>query len=304
MTESSPRIGVVGVHGGWSTEALADALERKTGYRLVVDLARASLDLPSGTVRMDDVDLAGLDGLVIKKVSATYSPATLDRLEVLSYLAGRGVPIFSDPNKLLRMIDRLGCTLTLQRGGVPMPETVITEELDVALETVRRFGEAVLKPLYSTKARGMRVLRAADGDAEAVLKAFREANPVMYIQKRLPIPGRDLGVIFLGGEYLGAYARVPGEAAWNTTIHSGGRYEPCEPSHEILEIARRAQALFDLAFTSVDVIETKDGPLVFEVSAFGGFRGLRDALGLDAAALYADYVIAQINGARARGAQR
>lgn len=297
MTEARPRIGVVGVHGGWSTEALADALERKTGHRLIVDMSKTVLDLPAGTVRIDGTDLADLDGLVIKKVSAVYSPATLDRLELLSYLAGRGVRIFSHPDKLLRMIDRLSCTLALKRGGIPMPETVITEEPDVALDAVRRFGEAVLKPLYSTKARGMCLVRAGDRDAAAALEAFRADNPVMYVQKKVPIPGRDLGVIFLGGEYLGAYARVPGDAAWNTTIHSGGRYEPCEPSHDVLEVARRAQALFGLAFTGVDVIETKEGPLVFEVSAFGGFRGLRDALGVDAASLYADYVVAQVNGA-------
>lgn len=297
MTEARPRIGVVGVHGGWSTEALADALERKTGHRLIVDMSKTVLDLPAGTVRIDGTDLADLDGLVIKKVSAVYSPATLDRLELLSYLAGCGVRIFSHPDKLLRMIDRLSCTLALKRGGIPMPETVITEEPDVALDAVRRFGEAVLKPLYSTKARGMCLVRAEDRDAAAALEAFRADNPVMYVQKKVPIPGRDLGVIFLGGEYLGAYARVPGDAAWNTTIHSGGRYEPCEPSRDVLEVARRAQALFGLAFTGVDVIETKEGPLVFEVSAFGGFRGLRDALGVDAASLYADYVVAQVNGA-------
>ena len=37
--------------------------------------------------------------------------------------------------------------------------------------------------------------------------------------------------------------------------------------------------------------ETPDGAAVFEVSAFGGFRGLLDACGLDAAEAYADYVL-------------
>lgn len=79
--------------------------------------------------------------------------------------------------------------------------------------------------------------------------------------------------------------------AWNTTIHSGGHYEAYEPSPRILEIARRAQALFKLDFTGVDVAETERGPMVFEVSAFGGFSGLRDACQVDAARRYADYVL-------------
>ena len=107
----------------------------------------------------------------------------------------------------------------------------------------------------------------------------------------LKLPGRDLGIAFLGGEFVGAYARVKASDAWNTTIHSGGHYQAYEPTPEIIEVARRAQALFNLDFTGVDVVETEQGPMVFEVSAFGGFSGLRDGCKLDAVARYADYAI-------------
>ncbi|MDX2316355.1 MAG: ATP-grasp family protein, partial [Gammaproteobacteria bacterium] len=53
----------------------------------------------------------------------------------------------------------------------------------------------------------------------------------------------------------------------------------------------KAQALFDMDFTTVDVAQTKDGPIVFEVSAFGGFRGAREGIGIDVAELYVDYVV-------------
>ena len=44
-----------------------------------------------------------------------------------------------------------------------MAPTVITEEGDVALAAVERFGQAVLKPLFSTKARGMEVVEWDEG---------------------------------------------------------------------------------------------------------------------------------------------
>ncbi|MHB8811540.1 MAG: hypothetical protein ACYC9M_16270, partial [Desulfobulbaceae bacterium] len=40
--------------------------------------------------------------------------------------------------------------------------------------------------------------------------------------------------------------------------------------------------------TCVDVVETDEGPRAFEVSAFGGFRGIQEACGIDAARHYAD----------------
>ncbi len=88
--------------------------------------------------------------------------------------------------------------------------------------------------------------------------------------------GLDLGVVFLGKEYLTTYARQKAPDAWNTTTTCGGRYVPFTPEQEIIELADKARKVFDLPFTCVDVALTKEGPFVFEVSAFGGFNFLFD----------------------------
>lgn len=295
MIKRDVRIGVVGIPGSWSTETLADALAERTGFRLVVDMGRVICDLDHGRVSHDDVDLCTLDGLMVKKVTELYSPDTLDRLEMLRYVSERGVRVFSPPESVARLIDRLSCTITLRGAGIPMPPTVITEDVERAIDTVRLFGTAVLKPLYSTKARGMAIVDAGSSDdLESAVRQFSKTNRVLYIQKKIAVPGRDLGIAFLGGEHVGTYARVIGAGAWNTTINSGGRYAPHCASPETIEIARRAQAPFGLDFTTVDVVETADGPVVFEVSAFGGFSGLKAGNGMDAAARYADYAIERL----------
>jgi ribosomal protein S6--L-glutamate ligase len=204
--------------------------------------------------------------------------------------------VFSGAERMLQLIDRLSCTVTLRNGDIPMPETRITENPEHALRAVHEFGAAILKPLYSTKARGMCVVDIADGEAAArtAIEGFRTSNPVMYVQRRIELPGQDLGLVFLGGDYLGCYARVAADAAWDTTIHSGGRYIGYQPDAGLIEMATRAQALFGMDFTTVDVAETSEGPVVFEVSAFGGFRGAKEGIGLDVAARYTDYVLEQL----------
>lgn len=291
------RIGVVGIPGKWSTETLADAVEKKTGQRLVIDMGDVSLDLEKQRLMFQDMDLCRLDALIIKKISASYSPATLDRLELLRVAEQAGVRVFSRAENMLRLIDRLSCTVTLRNAGIPMPATRVTEDVGVALMAVKDFGSAVFKPLYSTKARGMCVIDARRDreEVEREIRAFRTDNPVMYIQQKIDLPGRDLGMVFLAGEYLGSYARVSKDAAWNTTIHSGGRYAAHTPPDAVIELARRAQAPFDMDFTTVDVAETDAGPVVFEVSAFGGFRGALEGIGIDAAALYVEHVLRQLN---------
>ena len=152
------RIGVVGIPGKWSTETLADALERRTGYRLVIDMGRVELDLAERRLVFEGHDLCGLDGLIVKKISAQYSPNTLDRLELLRVAESAGVRVFSGAENMLRLVDRLSCTVGLRIAGIPMPDTRVTEDMDAAVATVREFGSAVFKPLFSTKARGMSII--------------------------------------------------------------------------------------------------------------------------------------------------
>jgi ribosomal protein S6--L-glutamate ligase len=287
------KIGVVGVPDGWSSEKLADVIHQKTGFRLLIDMQMLSLDLVEGKAWFEGTDITELDGLIIKKIGAEYSPDLLDRLEILRFLSERGLNTYSSPLSIMRVLDRLSCTITLKAANLPMPPTTVTEDVDAALNTVKKYGDAVFKPLFSTKAKGMMVIRD-DAGARSVIENFKKDNPVMYIQKKVDLHGKDMGIAFLGGEYLTTYARVKSEGAWNTTTRSGGKYESYDPPKDIIALAKRAQDLFNLDFTCVDVAETDAGPIVFEVSAFGGFRGILTANGIDAASLYADYVLERI----------
>lgn len=290
------KIAVIGIPGKWSTEVLADALEKRTGYRLVVDMADVTADLGNDSLYANGVNLCELDGIIVKKISQQYNPNTLDRIELLRLAEKKGVRVFTRPEKIIRMIDRLACTMTLQSGDIPMPDTVVTEDVQSAAETVRRFGAAVFKPLYSTKARGMTVIEASLSDEQLLqqIKAFNKDNQMMYIQRKLDLPGRDYGMVFLGGDYLGSYARVAQSDTWNTTINSGGKYALHQPEQSTIDLAAKAESLFAMDFTTVDVADTDRGPIVFEVSAFGGFKGAKEGIGIDAAEMYADYAIEQV----------
>jgi ribosomal protein S6--L-glutamate ligase len=287
---------VIGIPGGWSSERLADAVGQAAGYRKLIDPARMWLDVETGQVWADDLDLCTLDGLIVKKLGPAYSPKLLDRLEFLHYLEGRGVRVFSRPQGIGRVLSRFSGTVDLARAGIPMPPTVVTEDLEAAVRTVQTFGRAVLKPLFTSKARGMVVVEPGPTLREEIAN-YQLSIPgqdVVYIQKMIDLPGHDLGLVFLGGRYLACYARVGRRDAWNTTTASGGRYRAYQPSEEVIETAARAQAVFGLDFTSVDVAETTAGPMVFEVSAFGGLRGLLEGCGIDGAALYARYVLEEL----------
>ena len=188
-------IGVVGIPGAWSTERLAQAVEKRTGYRRIIDLDHVTLDLDSGRAWHNELDLSRLDALVVKKVGVDYSPALMDRLEILKFLHRRGTPVFSQPCRIMGVLNRLSCTVVLKNGGIPMPPTTITQDVDKALETVHRYGEAVFKPLFSTKARGMEVMTPGPETRQRIFAFAKTHGMMLHPEKnriRRPGPGHCL----------------------------------------------------------------------------------------------------------------
>lgn len=290
------KIAVVGHPGKWSTDVLADELEKRTGFRLVVDLTETELDLSQDKLMFQDRNLCQLDGIILRKIGGDYSAVSLERLELLRIAERAGVRVFSSATSLIRLLDRLACTITLHNARIAMPPTLVTESPDIAFKQAQAWGSSILKPLFSTKARGM-VLLDSHGSPKEIkrqINRYKKRNPMIYLQKKVDLRGSDMGLIFMNNKYLGAYSRIGSERAWNTTIFSGGRYSTAKPDDAAIELAKRAQAAFNLDYATVDVAMTPDGPIVFEVSALGGFKGAKEGAQIDLASKYAQFAIKTI----------
>jgi ribosomal protein S6--L-glutamate ligase len=287
----TPRIGVAGIPGAWSTDRLTAALTERGARAFAFDLQSCSFDLGDGSVRLDGKDLCRLDAVVVKKLGSTTDPLTPHRVQMLRQMEFRGVRVFSPADAVAEVNDRYRMTQRLRLAGIPMPRTIVTEDIDLAAEVIEDWGRAVLKPIFTSKGLGMLLLR---GDAAHRHKLRRWKQRWMmpfYLQEFVPQRDRDLGVMVLNGAVLGAYYRVGRGDSWLTTTSAGGRYAPCPVTPEMSAVALDAARVFRLDFTGVDLVQTPAGFLVYEVSAFGGFAGLHRTGGPDAAAAYADHVL-------------
>jgi len=290
------KIGVIGLRGAWSTESLANQLKKKCAGGQIISPSEISYDLHQMKFYHEYHDLLSFDGFILKKMGDVYSPHLHDQLELLGLLEKKGLKIFSSPARIRTMISRLSCTVRLREHNIPMPPTFITDNVSDALKWIKENGRVVLKPLYSTKARGMLILDENNNPEQKIKSYMASGQPILYLQKMFDLSGVDYGLVFLGDEFKGAYARVSDGSSWNTSTRGGGQYHPYTPPDDIIELARKAQAPFGLDFTSVDVAITKEmGAIVFEVSAFGGYRGLYQACDIDASDLLTNYVIDRIN---------
>jgi tetrahydromethanopterin:alpha-L-glutamate ligase len=282
------KIGVAGIPGAWSTERLATSLRDAGAESFVFSLADVVHDLGCGHVEVCGRDLRGLAAVVVKKLDQS-SPASRLRLHPLRALESAGVRVFSPPDVIDRAMDRYRMTMILAEHEVPTPTTLSAGSGQAMVAAINAVGDAVLKPVYTSKGRGMfRVNGQRD-----VLETM-DGEPYL-VQRFVDAPGRDIGATVIGGQFVGAFYRVARDGEWMTTTSVGGSYAPCTLSDGGVEYAERAARAFGLAYTVVDLVELADDFLVYEVSAFGGFRGLLEASGIDAAALYARHVVRELS---------
>jgi [lysine-biosynthesis-protein LysW]--L-2-aminoadipate ligase len=192
--------------------------------------------------------------------------------------------------------DKWRSTLALQAAGLPMPRTALGLTPQAALDALDSLGyPALIKPLVGSWGRLVVPLPDRSG-AESVLE-YAAALPgpqshLGYVQELVDKPGRDIRVIVVGGQVLGAVYRT-GEAL-RTNVALGGQTRPCEVTPEITKLSIDAAAAVGADIAGVDLIEDHDGRLlVLEVNHRVEFTGFQSALGdrVDVAGHIVDHLL-------------
>ncbi|MDA8217058.1 MAG: RimK family alpha-L-glutamate ligase [Dehalococcoidales bacterium] len=174
---------------------------------------------------------------------------------------------------ILTALDKGRTTYLLDRAGVRTPPTVITQRESEAQEAVRRFGEAVVKPLYGSL--GEDIVRAkADPEGRRTVAQMVRRFGAVYVQRFEPPGGRDIRAFVVGGEVVAAIYRVAREGEWITNVFRGATAEPIRLSAEMSALAVKAAKVVGLDYTGVDLIETSEGPTVIEVNGTPSWMGV------------------------------
>jgi ribosomal protein S6--L-glutamate ligase len=290
------RVAVGGIPGAWSSEQLAASLRAEGTESCVLSPGDIVHDLGAGSVTWNGEDLRRLDGLAVKKLGDQSRAASRLRLHALRALERQGVRVFSPADVIDVAMDRYRMTMQLAEAGLPVPATIAAATEGGLLDAVTRLGDCVVKPVYTSKGRGM--VRVHRGDDDAALRALDGDHLPYLAQQFIQSPGRDIGATVVGGTFIGAFYRVAQAGEWMTTTDAGGRYAPCDLSAKGIQYAERASRAFGLDYTVVDLVEQGDDFLLYEVSAFGGFRGLKEASNHDSAADYARHIVRTLEARR------
>ena len=295
-------IGLVVCSMDWHARVLTRALTALGVTSAPIRLTACGIATPNAAgLAIDGLDGALPDAIFVRDMSGGSFEAVTLRLGVLHAVREAGVTVWNDARAIERCVDKSMTSFLLARAGVPTPPAWAVESREAAAAIVTREAACsplVLKPLFGSQGRGLRLIRMPDDLPEPTA-----VSGVYYLQRFVGVERdgfRDFRLLVSRGRVIAAMARHSPD--WITNVKQGGRPVAVVASEEMRERAVRATAAVGAAFAGVDVLYDGDGRLtVLEVNSMPAWSGLQKVTPFDIAGALAGDLIAALGECLAQG---
>ncbi|MBE9391668.1 RimK family alpha-L-glutamate ligase [Fervidicoccus fontis] len=164
--------------------------------------------------------------------------------------------------------------LILSKNGLPYPKTIITEDLQKALDVINEYGKVVVKPIIGSLGRGVMLLDNVDV-AYTVLKQLLSWNQPILLQEFInKKDNRDIRILVINGEIYAAYYRKARPGLFKTNIAQGATPEPAVLDEELKELSIKTTELLGLFYAGIDIAESEKGErYILEANASPNWKG-------------------------------
>lgn len=267
----------------YSTRRLVEA-GKKLGHEMrVVDHLKCNIEIEKKNPKVyyEGAYLENVDA-IIPRIGASvtfYGTAVVRQFEMMK--------VFSavESQALVRSRDKLRSLQLLSRAGVGMPKTIFTNFSKNVEHVVDSVGGApvILKLLEGTQGLGV-ILAESQNAAGSVMEAFNGLEARIIVQEFIKeAGGADVRAFIVDGEVVGAMKRQGKEGEFRSNLHRGGTANIIELTEEEAHTALVATKAMGLGVAGVDMLQSKNGPLVLEVNSSPGLEGIEKATGTDIA---------------------
>ncbi len=311
----------------WTARALTDAARKKGFSPFVLDLRAAEGSISSATgesaakksatvFKVGNLKLCDLDAIIVRDAGAGTFEGVSFRFDILRELEAEGIPVLNSPEAIRNAANKYHASYLLAKAGLSVPETVAVQNVESAVKVISIFGDAVIKPVFGYKGKDIARIKNEEvqfsdrkvesSSLEAVLNRLLEERGMLYIQKFIENPGRDIRAFVVGSKVIGAIYRKAAPGSWVNNLSQGGNADRCVLTEEQKEIAEKATLAVGTTFAGVDIIEgltdnstkeikmnssqTEGRPQILEVNGTPSGKGIFDAWGINPAEYIIDYM--------------
>lgn len=203
-----------------------------------------------------------------------------------------GMRLFNRARAIAACDDKTATFLALEKARLPQPRTILGPvtfpgigygDMGFLNDIAQELGfPLVIKEGYGSF--GRQVYLANTLDEMRRIVTATGANPLLFQSFIRESAGEDLRVYVVGGRAIAAIHRINEEGDFRANLENGGKAIPYAPSPEEAALAVAACEAVQADFAGVDLLMSKDGPLVCEVNSNAHFLGLKAATGVNPAA--------------------
>ena len=192
---------------------------------------------------------------------------------------------------IVRARDKLRSMQLLAKTGVGIPKTVFARETADYEGVLEQVGGApvIIKVARGTHGTGV-VLAETKKAALAVMQAFNVENVNFLVQEFIEeSAGEDIRAFVVNGHVVASMKRKSIEGDFRSNIHQGGDGDPIKLTDAEKKVALKAARAMGLTVCGVDMLQSKNGPLVLEVNSSPGFK-IEKITNRDVASKIIDYI--------------
>lgn len=279
----------------YSTRRLKEAALARGHKTKVLDTLRFAIDLKRGApdLYFRSKLLSEYDAVLPRiGASITYFGTAVvrqfEQMDVFSSATSAGIN---------NSRDKLRCLQILSKHHIGIPDTTFVRGKNDVIPAIERVGGVpiIIKLLEGTQGVGV-ILAESLETAEAIIQTMQSTRQNVLVQKFVgESRGRDIRALVVGDRVVAAMRRVASGNEFRSNVHRGGSAERIILDESYCETAVRCAQILGLGFAGVDMLESKDGPLVIEVNSSPGLEAIESCTQLDLAGAVVDYMAAKVD---------
>ncbi|RLE54899.1 MAG: hypothetical protein DRJ26_01360 [Candidatus Methanomethylicota archaeon] len=278
----------------WCSTQLGEAIKRKGHDVIYINLSKVVARIgEEPVIEYKGINLAKeVAAIIVRPIGRGSLEEVIFRLNILHRLDMAGLPVINRPKAIEQCVDKYHALMLLERNGIPVPRTAVTEDVEAALKLFLELGgDVIVKPLFGS--RGLGIIRVNDFDlAVRVFRTLEIIGNVIYIQEFIPHGTRDIRAFVVGDEVVASMYREA--TSWKTNIAQGAKPKPAKLGSELEELAIRAAKEIGCEVAGVDILESSKGYYVVEINSTPGWQGLQQISKINIAEKIVSYVINKV----------
>lgn len=269
----------------YSTRRLVQACKARGHRGVVLDTLRCNilLERDGPAIHYGDVRVPPPD-VVIPRIGASI---TAYGLAVVNQFDMMGVPVLNNSVPIARSRDKLRALQLLARFGVGIPRTIMAHHRSDIRQMIQFLGglPVIVKLLQGTQGIGVMIANSME-EITTLLNTFWDLGHDVLLQQFIEeSKGRDVRALVVGDKVVAAMRRQAKRGEFRSNIHRGADATPVTLAPEYVETAVKAARIVGLEVAGVDMLESKDGPMIMEINSSPGFEGIEKATKIDVAGL-------------------